>query len=147
MPPPTASRPDPADAVGPAPARGVGPADPPALAVPRVLDLSGVCDRQAFMDRVAADLRLPGWFGRTWDALADCLTDLSWWPAGTYGRRLQIRGWRQFAVALPREWLIVRDILRDAEVFWRRRGTVLTVSLADPPGGLVVDRVATPAPR
>lgn len=107
-------------------------ADP---APPLVLDLTGVGDRQAFMDRATADLRLPGWFGRNWDALADCLTDLSWWPADHGGRRLHVRGWRQYAAALPREWRIVKDILRDAEVFWRRSGTELAVVLEDD-GGL-----------
>jgi hypothetical protein len=96
-----------------------------------VLDLTGVGDRQAFMDRCTADLALPEWFGRTWDSLADCLTDLSWWPAGPAGRRLHVRGWEGFAQALPREWRIVRDILRDAELFWRDTDTELRVVLEE----------------
>ncbi|NUS13035.1 MAG: hypothetical protein HOY69_16825, partial [Streptomyces sp.] len=96
-----------------------------------VLDLTGVDDRQAFMDRCTADLDLPAWFGRNWDSLADCLTDLSWWPAGGAGRVLDVRGWQGFAAALPREWRIVRDILRDAELFWRDTDTELTVVLED----------------
>jgi hypothetical protein len=104
-------------------------------APPLVLDLTGVGDRQTFMDRVSADLRLPDWFGRNWDALADCLTDLSWWPAGTGGRRLHVRGWREYAAALPREWRIVKDILRDAELFWRHTDTELAVILEDAPEG------------
>lgn len=96
-----------------------------------VLDLTGVADRQAFMDRCAADLGLPDWFGRNWDALADCLTDLSWWPAEPGGRRLHVRGWRGFAAVLPREWRIVKDILRDAELFWRDTDTELRVVLED----------------
>ncbi|MFI0720282.1 barstar family protein [Streptomyces sp. NPDC021224] len=96
-----------------------------------VLDLTGVADRQAFMDRCTADLALPEWFGRTWDSLADCLTDLSWWPAGPDGRRLDVRGWSGFAAALPREWRIVRDILRDAELFWRGTDTELRVVLEE----------------
>ena len=102
---------------------------------PLVLDLTGVRDRQGFMDRAAADLRLPCWFGRNWDALADCLTDPSWWPPGCRGRRLHVRGWRQYAAALPREWRIVKDILRDAEGFWRRSGTALAVVVEDDPAG------------
>jgi hypothetical protein len=96
-----------------------------------VLDLTGVGDRQAFMDRCTADLQLPGWFARTWDSLADCLTDLSWWPAEPGGRRLVVRGWPGFAQVLPREGRIVRDVLRDAEIFWRDTDTPLTVDFAD----------------
>jgi hypothetical protein len=102
-------------------------------APPVVLDLTGVSDRQGFMDRAAADLELPGWFGRNWDALADCLADLSWWPPVRGARRLHVRGWGQFAAALPREWRIVRDVLRDAEVFWRHSGTALEVTVEDDP--------------
>jgi hypothetical protein len=94
-----------------------------------VLDLTGVGDRPAFMDRCTADLGLPDWFGRTWDSLADCLTDLSWWPADPDGRRLAVRGWPAFAAALPREWRIVKDVLRDAELFWRDTETPLVVVL------------------
>src|SRR3546814_18644921 len=34
-------------------------------------------------DVCSSDL-FPDWFGRNWDALADCLGDLSWWPAEGY---------------------------------------------------------------
>lgn len=100
-----------------------------------VLDLTGVASRQAFMDRAAADLRLPGWFGRSWDALADCLTDLSWRPVGPGGRRLYVRNWQGYAETLPREWRIVKDVLRDAELFWRQTDSELTVVLEEA-GGL-----------
>jgi hypothetical protein len=100
-----------------------------------VLDLTGVGDRQAFMDRCTADLGLPEWFARNWDALADCLTDLSWWPAEPGGRQLHVRGWHSFAAALPREWRIVKDILRDAELFWQGTDAELRVVLEEPEGG------------
>jgi hypothetical protein len=96
-----------------------------------VLDLTGVVNRQAFMDRCSTELHLPDWFGRNWDALADCLTDLSWCPATSAGRQLTVRGWQGYAAAMPREWRIVKDILRDAEVFWRGTDTVLSVALED----------------
>ncbi|MBY8880990.1 barstar family protein [Actinacidiphila acidipaludis] len=111
-----------------------------------VLDLTGVGDRQAFMDRCSADLRLPPWFGRTWDTLADCLTDLSWWPPETGARRLYVRGWRHFAGACPREWRIVRDVLRDAEHFWRRTGTELAVVLEEAPERGAAASAATSSP-
>ncbi|QDU81619.1 Barstar (barnase inhibitor) [Polystyrenella longa] len=32
----------------------------------------------AFLDHLAEVLEFPSYFGRNWDALSDCLTDLSW---------------------------------------------------------------------
>ncbi|MEW2517419.1 barstar family protein [Actinacidiphila alni] len=96
-----------------------------------VLDLTGVGDRQTFMDRCTERLHLPDWFGRNWDALADCLTDLSWWPTGPAGRELRVTGWQEYAAAKPREWRIVKDVLRDAETFWRDTDTELRVLVAD----------------
>ncbi|WP_405579044.1 barstar family protein [Streptomyces sp. NBC_01190] len=96
-----------------------------------VLDLADVHDRPSFMDRCTADLRLPDWFCRNWDSLADCLTDLSWWPAEPGGRRLRVRNWHGYAAARPREWRIFKDVLRDAEIFWRNTDTELVVGWED----------------
>jgi hypothetical protein len=42
------------------------------------IDLDGAAGKDALLDRIAAAMRFPGWFGRNWDALEDCLADLSW---------------------------------------------------------------------
>jgi hypothetical protein len=47
------------------------------LAVSRV-PLEGAHDKAALLRAVAAALEFPDWFGHNWDALEDCLTDLSW---------------------------------------------------------------------
>lgn len=39
---------------------------------------SGLTDRGMLFDALQRALSLPGYFGRNWDALADCLRDLSW---------------------------------------------------------------------
>ena len=39
-------------------------------------------DKVAFLDACAIGLALPPWFGRNWDALADCLADLALPPPG-----------------------------------------------------------------
>src|SRR3546814_314131 len=40
------------------------------------IDLAGCRDKDDVLDRFAAALHFPDWFGRNWDALADCLGDL-----------------------------------------------------------------------
>ena len=42
------------------------------------VDLAGTQDKEALLERLATALALPEWFGGNWDALEDCLTDLSW---------------------------------------------------------------------
>src|SRR5262245_23923089 len=40
--------------------------------------LQDVTGKSALLRRIAARLGFPAWFGENWDALEDCLTDLSW---------------------------------------------------------------------
>jgi len=47
------------------------------LALARV-DLRGAGGKQALLERIARALAFPEWFGGNWDALEDCLCDLSW---------------------------------------------------------------------
>ncbi|MFG2719977.1 barstar family protein [Streptomyces sp. NPDC048416] len=75
-----------------------------------VLDLGGVTGKAAFMDRAAAALRLPDWFGRNWDALADCLGDPDWGPADP-GRLLVVTRWQEYAARRPEEWATALEIL------------------------------------
>ncbi|WP_329276681.1 barstar family protein [Streptomyces sp. NBC_00691] len=75
---------------------------------PVVLDLTGVTDKAGLMDRCAAVLALPDWFGRNWDALADCLTDL---PEPV---TLVVTGWREYAGTRPREWRTAQDVFATA---------------------------------
>lgn len=82
------------------------------------LDLAGVTGKSAFMDHCARALDLPDWFGRNWDALADCLGDLSWAPPAR-GRLLVVTGRRDFARAAPREWGAVPDVFAEATDRWR----------------------------
>src|SRR6185295_4487636 len=60
-----------------------------ALRVTRI-DLAGVTGKKALLERISGACQFPDWFGRNWDALEDCLTDLSW--AGAPGHVLLIGG-------------------------------------------------------
>ncbi|MFC3571768.1 barstar family protein [Streptomyces yaanensis] len=100
------------------------------LAAPLVvtLDLHGVADKAAFMERIVRALELPDWFGRNWDALADSLGDGSVWPADGVekGLLLVVRGWQPYAKARPEEWEIAREVFAEAA----DRTPGLTVALA-----------------
>ncbi|MFJ8108494.1 barstar family protein [Streptomyces sp. NPDC096132] len=77
------------------------------------LDLDGVMDKAALMDRCVRDLELPDWFGRNWDALADSLTDLPDRPES--GPVLVVvRNWQPYAKARPEEWEIAQEVFSSA---------------------------------
>ncbi|MFJ9040768.1 barstar family protein [Streptomyces sp. NPDC102406] len=79
-----------------------------------VLDLTGALDKAAFMDRCAAALALPDWFGRNWDALADSLSDLGAGPDAGRGLVLLVTGWGAFAERCPEEWATAREVFAEA---------------------------------
>ncbi|MFD3842068.1 barstar family protein [Streptomyces sp. NPDC058642] len=92
-------------------------------AVVATLDLDGVTDKASLMERCARDLRLPDYFGRNWDALADVLSDPGLWPEDTVGDRfLVVRNWERYAEARPGEWATAREVFSQA--------SALTVTLA-----------------
>ncbi|MFF3380333.1 barstar family protein [Streptomyces sp. NPDC002680] len=90
------------------------------------LDLADVTDKAGLMTACATALRFPDWFGANWDALADCLGDLEWWPA-TRGRLLLVRNWQAYAAARPEEWKTLQEIFADAAAAWRETETGLAV--------------------
>ncbi|MGW0822740.1 barstar family protein [Streptomyces sp. NPDC002845] len=92
------------------------------------LDLAGAADKPAFMDRAARAFDLPDYFGRNWDALADCLTDLSWAPP-VRGRLVVVTGWQDFAGAVPHDWDIAREVFAQAADHWSGTDSELRVVL------------------
>jgi hypothetical protein len=80
------------------------------------LDLDGVTDKAALMDRCASALTLPDWFGRNWDALADSLCDRTVWPEAAVerGLLLVVTGWREYARTRPAEWETAQDVFAEA---------------------------------
>ena len=80
------------------------------------VDFAGCRDKGEVLERFAAALRFPDWFGHNWDALADCVGDLSWWPADGYLLLLDHAGaWRD---AEPDDFATLLGILGDAALQW-----------------------------
>ncbi|MFI0513602.1 hypothetical protein RKD19_006794 [Streptomyces canus] len=90
------------------------------------LDLDGVMDKAGLMDRCHRDLRLPDWFGRNWDALADVLSDPGLWSgdgaASGEETVVVVRHWDRYAEARPEEWATAREVFAEA--------SAVTVALA-----------------
>jgi hypothetical protein len=84
------------------------------------IDLGGCTDKAGFLDRTAAALGFPAWFGGNWDAFFDCLADLGWRPARGYLLVYENTGdLRRHA---PESLDTAVAILGDAAVAWEARG-------------------------
>lgn len=92
------------------------------------LDGRGARDKASLLARCAVAFALPDWFGHNWDALQDCLTDLSWAPASA-GRLVVYEGWTDLAGADPAAHETLIDVFRDAVAYWRGTPTPLWVLL------------------
>lgn len=80
------------------------------------IDLSDCTEKQDALARFAKALQFPEWFGGNLDALADCLADMSWWPAAGYLLLLEhAAGWRE---ADPEEFDTVLEIVEEAAQGW-----------------------------
>ena len=80
------------------------------------IDRAGCEDLDLVLQRFARALRFPDWFGDNWDALADCLGDLSWWPADGY--LLLIEHAQDWRMADPIAFATLLEILNDAAGQW-----------------------------
>ncbi|HRG72188.1 MAG TPA: barstar family protein, partial [Thauera aminoaromatica] len=62
----------------------------------------------------------PEWFGHNWDALSDCLCDLSWLPAAAY--RLEFLHADVLRATAPETFATLCAIPDEAGDFWRAEG-------------------------
>ena len=82
-------------------------------------------EKEKLLRNIAAALAFPDWFGHNWDALEDCLTDLSWREAPGYVLL--------FEEPQPGDDLgILTDILRSSAEWWAGRGKPFFAVLVDP---------------
>jgi hypothetical protein len=94
------------------------------------LALARVDLRQPVFDAFARALAFPDWFGRNWDALEDCLTDLSWRDAAGYVLLLE---------GVAKEERVLVDVLRSAAQFWAGQGRPFFAVFVDRSGRLALD--------
>ncbi len=91
------------------------------------LDLAGVGAKKAFLERCAGALKFPDGFGNNWDALADCLEDLSWQPPA--GIIVHWHGGSDFARHARDDFFTAIEIFTAACSFWSQRSRIMLVAL------------------
>lgn len=99
-----------------------------------VVDLAGCEDKPDLLQRVAAALAFPDWFGHNWDAFFDCLVDLGWQPrAGGYV--VLLRHATELRASAPEALDTACAICDDAARVWAERGVQfrVLVDMGPPP--------------
>jgi RNAse (barnase) inhibitor barstar len=89
------------------------------------LDLAGVGNRDAFLQRCAEVFSLPDYFGRNWDALHECLLDSA--GRGTPGAIVHWRHGTELARRAPDAVATAFRILEDVAAYWSGSGRVFLV--------------------
>lgn len=101
---------------------------------PHVIDSAEHSGKLSMLDAIASALSFPDYFGRTLDALYDCLTDLSWLPLGEH-----VLIWvssDKLKQSDPKAYLAIHSVLSDSQRALAPRDgradrCTLTVVLAD----------------
>jgi RNAse (barnase) inhibitor barstar len=93
------------------------------------IDLKRATDKAGFLKKVAHDLDFPKYFGMNWDALSDCLTDMSWKPAAGYV--LLFSNIQSFRRSAPKDMEIIREIFDSSTQYWKQKKIPFFVLVAD----------------
>lgn len=103
------------------------------------VDLRGAQDKDVLLERLAVALGFPDWFGGNWDALEDCLQDLSW-RAGD-GHVFVLEGQDEVA---PDDLGVLIDVLGTSAGFWAERGRPFFAVFVDPERVLALPELYRP---
>jgi hypothetical protein len=84
-------------------------------------DIANASGKGEVLAELARAIAAPDWFGHNWDALADALGDLSWYPASGYVLLLH---------GDPSGDAVLDDILGATISFWKLHGKAFWVFIA-----------------
>jgi hypothetical protein len=101
---------------------------PDTVAPAGVIRVAGrqLASKQAMLEAVATALSLPDYFGFNWDALEECLQDMSWREGGV---SLLIDEAAMPEERAPEDWGVLLAILADTARFWQAEGRPFAVFL------------------
>ena len=94
------------------------------------VDLKKAKGKADFLKIVAGSLGFPAYFGMNWDALSDCLTDMSWKPASGYV--LDFKYFEIFARKNPQDAEIAMNIMDSCISYWKEKTVPFYVILSGP---------------
>ena len=97
------------------------------------IDLSTAKDKEDVFAALSIALRLPDWFGHNWDALADCLCDLSWKPAPGYV--LYVEGHTALRRERPSDFDMLIEIFAETAAYWSEEGIPFWTLFSPAPDG------------
>jgi RNAse (barnase) inhibitor barstar len=81
------------------------------------IDIGNVKSKEDFLALIAKELQFPDWFGANWDALNDCLTDLT-----KNGYVLIFENCENFAAGHKREFERAIAVFVAAAEYWKTQG-------------------------
>ncbi len=86
------------------------------LAVYRI-DIGHAHHKEDILEHLAKAMQFPSHFGKNWDALHDCLTDLGWSQAK--GHVIVLEKSKHFGAGHKHDFDSAMDVLRSAADYWR----------------------------
>ena len=81
------------------------------------IDGSKIQDKMSLMQALAAAFKFPAYFGKNWDALADCLRSLPDELEGYDVYILYIKNYKEMLAAYPEERNNLEEVFEDAACF------------------------------
>ncbi|MEO8627272.1 MAG: barstar family protein [Betaproteobacteria bacterium] len=92
------------------------------------VDATRVRNKRTFLRAAGRALECPVWFGMNWDALSDCVTDLTWMPAQAY--LVLLGNVDAFAGSAPHQFQTALEIFEEAAEYWDTQGVRFHVLIA-----------------
>jgi RNAse (barnase) inhibitor barstar len=92
------------------------------------IDTKYVIGKAVFLQAIARGLDCPDYFGMNWDALSDCLTDMSWKPAPGYV--IVFTNFKTVRANMAAEMEIIEHIFASSLQYWKERETGFYIILS-----------------
>lgn len=90
------------------------------------VNLAQAVGKRDLLDRIAHALAFPDWFGGNWDALEDCLADLSWLPPARV-RLVLLEHCPDTQPAIADDFETALQVFDAAARIWREQGVAFWI--------------------